>query len=75
MREPIFYLTSYTGFVFSLIPIFIGIGLLGGLGGSMIKRPFLNLMLNYSNPIANVITSCIVFSSCTLNSIFLFFEK
>jgi len=61
--------------VFSLIPILIGIGMLGGLGGGMIKRPILNLLLNYPNTIANVVTNSVVFSSGLLNATILFFEK
>lgn len=49
--------------------------MLGGLGGGMIKRPILNLLLNYPNAIANVVTNSVVFSSGLINAIILFFEK
>jgi hypothetical protein len=52
VHDPILELNAYTGFVYSLIPIFLGIGLIGGLGSGMVKRPILNLLLNYPARIA-----------------------
>lgn len=74
-REPVLYLTGYTGFVFALIPILIGIGILGGLGGGMMKRPVLNLLLNYNNSTSNAITNGVIFASGLFNAGILFFEK
>lgn len=67
--------TPYTVFVFLLIPIFIGIGILGGLGAGMIKRPIFNLMLNYPSNVANQVTDILVFSGGLFNALVLFFEK
>ncbi|CAD8055924.1 unnamed protein product [Paramecium primaurelia] len=75
VHDPILELTLYTGFVYSLIPIFLGIGILGGLGTGMIKRPILNLMLNYPASIATQVGDCFLFVTTTLNSLLLIFEK
>ncbi|CAD8079318.1 unnamed protein product [Paramecium sonneborni] len=75
VHDPILELTLYTGFVYALIPIFLGIGILGGLGTGMIKRPILNLMLNYPASIATQVGDCFLFITTTLNSFLLFFEK
>lgn len=75
VHDPILELTPYTGFVFSLIPIFLGIGILGGLGSGMIKRPILNLLLNYPANIATQVGDSFLFTTTALNLLFLFFEK
>ena len=75
VHDPILELTPYTGFVYSLIPIFLGIGVIGGLGSGMIKRPILNLLLNYPASIATQAGDCFLFATTSFNSILLFFEK
>lgn len=46
-----------------MIPLFVGVGILGGLGGGMIKRPIFDLLLNYPIPIANIATNSLVLGS------------
>ncbi|CAK72559.1 unnamed protein product (macronuclear) [Paramecium tetraurelia] len=75
VHDPILELTPYTGFVYSLIPIFLGIGILGGLGSGMVKRPILNLLLNYPSNIATQVGDSFLFTTTSLNLFFLFFEK
>ncbi|CAD8131372.1 unnamed protein product [Paramecium sonneborni] len=55
VHDPILELTPYTGFVYFLIPILLGTSILGGLGSGMIKRPILNLLLNYPSNISTQI--------------------
>lgn len=80
-REPSLYATPYSVFVFILIPPIIGIGILGGLGGSLviiiiiggvIKRPLLEAMLNYQQNIAGQVTDLVIFASSFINVLILF---
>ncbi|CAD8212102.1 unnamed protein product [Paramecium octaurelia] len=75
VHDPILELSLYTGFVYFLIPIFLGTSIMGGLGSGMIKRPILNLLLNYPSSISTQVADCFLFTTSTLNSLFLFFEK
>ncbi|CAD8085192.1 unnamed protein product [Paramecium primaurelia] len=75
VHDPILELTPYTGFVYFLIPILLGTSIMGGLGSGMIKRPILNLLLNYPPNISSQVAYCFLFTTSTLNSFFLFFEK
>ncbi|CAD8108307.1 unnamed protein product [Paramecium primaurelia] len=75
VHDPILELTPYTGFVYFLIPILLGTSIMGGLGSGMIKRPILNLLLNYPSSISTQVADCFLFTTSTLNSLFLFFEK
>ena len=36
------------GVIYAIMPIVIGIGIIGGLGGGILKGPFLEVLLNYS---------------------------
>ncbi|KAL4485787.1 hypothetical protein ABPG72_012327 [Tetrahymena utriculariae] len=58
-----------------LIPIVVGIGNVGGLGGGIVKVPMIMLMLNYQTKIATFISYCILFGSCLANSTLLIFKK
>ncbi|KAL4466077.1 hypothetical protein ABPG74_004314 [Tetrahymena malaccensis] len=58
-----------------LIPIVVGIGNVGGLGGGIVKVPMLMLMLNYQTKVATFISYCILFGSCLANSTLLIFKK
>ncbi|KAL4466079.1 hypothetical protein ABPG74_004316 [Tetrahymena malaccensis] len=58
-----------------LIPIIVGIGNVGGLGGGIVKVPMVMLMLNYETKIATFISYCVLFGSCLANSTLLIFKK
>ncbi|EAR87541.1 sulfite exporter TauE/SafE (macronuclear) [Tetrahymena thermophila SB210] len=58
-----------------LIPVVVGIGNVGGLGGGIVKVPMLMLMLNYQTKVATFISYCILFGSCLANSTLLIFKK
>ncbi|CAD8108097.1 unnamed protein product [Paramecium primaurelia] len=48
---------------------------MGYLGSCRIKRPILNLLLNYPSSISTQVADCFLFTTSALNSLFLFFEK
>ncbi|KAL4485789.1 hypothetical protein ABPG72_012329 [Tetrahymena utriculariae] len=58
-----------------LIPIVIGFGNVGGIGGGIVKVPMLMLMLNYQTTVATFISYCLLFGSCLANSALLIFKK
>lgn len=47
VHDSVFPLSLYTSLVYILCPILIGIGMVGGLGGGILKGPILIMMLNY----------------------------
>ncbi|CAD8128248.1 unnamed protein product [Paramecium sonneborni] len=69
--------TPKAGIIISYIitPILIGIGILGGLGGGVLKGPLLEMILNYSQSEATHIAYCLMFGGTLLNTIMLMFEK
>lgn len=58
-----------------LLPIMIGIGCVGGLGGGITKVPILILILNYEQRKATFLSYCVVFGSCIANSILILAKK
>jgi len=58
-----------------LLPVIIGIGSVGGVGGGIAKVPMIILLLNYSSKEATFISYCILFGSCLANSIILMFKR
>ncbi|KRW99121.1 hypothetical protein PPERSA_02953 [Pseudocohnilembus persalinus] len=58
-----------------LLPILIGIGNVGGLGGGITKVPILMLMLNYSQQYATYQAYCIQFGACISNAVLLFGQR
>ncbi|CAK65998.1 unnamed protein product (macronuclear) [Paramecium tetraurelia] len=69
--------TPKAGIIISYIitPILIGIGILGGLGGGVLKGPLLEMILNYTQSEATHIAYCLMFGGTLLNTILLMFEK
>ncbi|EGR33919.1 hypothetical protein IMG5_031030 [Ichthyophthirius multifiliis] len=52
-----------------LLPILVGIGNVGGLGGGIIKVPLLMILMNYQQRKATFISYCIVLGGCLANSL------
>ncbi|CAD8152852.1 unnamed protein product [Paramecium pentaurelia] len=69
--------TPKAGIIISYIltPILIGIGILGGMGGGVLKGPLLEMILNYSQSEATHIAYCFMFGGTLLNTALLMFEK
>ncbi|CAD8066827.1 unnamed protein product [Paramecium sonneborni] len=69
--------TPKAGIIISYIltPILIGIGILGGMGGGVLKGPLLEMILNYSQSEATHIAYCLMFGGTLLNTVLLMFEK
>lgn len=61
--------------VYIVIPIVVGVGNVGGLGGGVVKVPLLMLILNYTSKEATFLSYCILFGSCLANSTLLLFKK
>ncbi|CAD8114990.1 unnamed protein product [Paramecium sonneborni] len=57
-----------------ILPI-IGIGILGALGGGVVKRPFLEATLNFDSQQAGNMTMCLQFGSQLVNIIIIFFQR
>lgn len=67
MHNPIFPVSIYTTFVYITCPILIGIGMVGGLGGGVLKGPVFIMLLNYEVKYATFISYCIMFGGCIIN--------
>ncbi|CAD8152877.1 unnamed protein product [Paramecium octaurelia] len=69
--------TPKAGIIISYIltPVLIGIGILGGMGGGVLKGPLLEMILNYSQSEATHIAYCFMFGGTLLNTALLMFEK
>ncbi|CAD8155082.1 unnamed protein product [Paramecium octaurelia] len=69
--------TPKAGIIISYIitPILIGVGILGGMGGGVLKGPLLEMILNYSQSEATHIAYCLMFGGTLLNTVLLMFEK
>ncbi|CAD8062874.1 unnamed protein product [Paramecium sonneborni] len=69
--------TPKAGIIISYIitPILIGVGILGGMGGGVLKGPLLEMILNYSQGDATHISYCLMFGGTLLNTVLLMFEK
>lgn len=37
-HDPLFPASTYTGFIYGITPFFLGIGILGGLGGNILLK-------------------------------------
>ena len=57
------------------MPFFIGLSLIAGLGGGILKGIFLQVILNYSLSESTNISYCLIFGSTSLNTILLLFES
>ncbi|CAD8197010.1 unnamed protein product [Paramecium octaurelia] len=57
-----------------ILPI-IGVGILGALGGGVVKRPFLEATLNFDSESAGNMTMCLQFGSQLANIIIIFFQR
>lgn len=57
------------------MPFFIGLTLIAGLGGGILKGIFLQVILNYSLSESTNISYCLIFGSSTINAIILLFES
>ncbi|CAD8144664.1 unnamed protein product [Paramecium octaurelia] len=64
-----------TVFVYMLIVPVIGIASLGALGGGIVKRPFLQTILNFDASIAGDITACLMISAQIVNMVFIFLQN
>ncbi|CAK88146.1 unnamed protein product (macronuclear) [Paramecium tetraurelia] len=64
-----------TVFVYMLIVPVIGIASLGALGGGIVKRPFLQSILNFDASIAGDITACLMISAQIVNMVFIFLQN
>lgn len=51
-HDPVFPMSIYTGIIYVLTPIITAIGMIGGLGGGILKGPVLEMMLDYNQAIA-----------------------
>lgn len=52
-----------------ITPLTLGIGMLGGLGGGVLKGPVLEMMLNYEMPEATIISYSLMFGGCIINGL------
>lgn len=61
--------------IYAIMPIVIGIGSVGGLGGGIVKVPLLILVLNYPAKQATFLAYCLLFGSCVSNGFQLLFKR
>ncbi|CAD8059519.1 unnamed protein product [Paramecium sonneborni] len=64
-----------TIFIYILIVPVIGIASLGALGGGIVKRPFLQAILNFDASLAGDITACLMISAQIVNMVFIFLQN
>lgn len=69
VHNSIFPMSWYTGLVYLISPIMIGVGMVGGLGGGVLKGPILMMLLDYNIVEATMISYCILFGGCIVNTV------
>ncbi|CAD8102383.1 unnamed protein product [Paramecium primaurelia] len=74
-REDYLYSSASNIIVYILIIPIIGIGSLGALGGGVVKRPFLEAILNFNSGPSGNITACLMFGAQLVNQIIITFQK
>ncbi|CAK92851.1 unnamed protein product (macronuclear) [Paramecium tetraurelia] len=74
-REDYLYPSIANIVVYILIIPIIGIGSLGALGGGVVKRPFLEAVLNFNSGPSGNITACLMFGAQLVNQIIITFQK
>ncbi|CAD8196723.1 unnamed protein product [Paramecium pentaurelia] len=74
-RENYLYPSAANIIVYILIIPIIGIGSLGALGGGVVKRPFLEAVLNFNSGPSGNITACLMFGAQLFNQIIITFQK
>ncbi|CAD8204027.1 unnamed protein product [Paramecium octaurelia] len=74
-REDYLYPRAANIIVYILIIPIIGIGSLGALGGGVVKRPFLEAVLNFNSGPSGNITACLMFGAQLVNQIIITFQK
>ncbi|CAD8196992.1 unnamed protein product [Paramecium octaurelia] len=74
-REDYLYRSASNIIVYILIIPLIGIGSLGALGGGVVKRPFLEAVLNFNSGPSGNITACLMFGAQLVNQIIITFQK
>lgn len=66
--------TLYTWLVYCLIPPFVGVSIVGGLGGGIIKSPVLELLLDFTQSESTFIAYGLMFGGC-FGNLFLIITK
>ncbi|CAK58421.1 unnamed protein product (macronuclear) [Paramecium tetraurelia] len=74
-REGVLYPNAVSIIVYILIIPIIGIGSLGALGGGVVKRPFLEAILNFNSSTSGDITACLMFGAQLVNQVIIFFQS